>query len=286
MPSCPHCRATGHVYRTCYADQKCVVCHNMCTHFAVLECGHLICVDCARKMKYDIIGSASKPEWELPRSFDGVTGKVTHIENPLTGRKVSIKTPTGRNALAIERERRLVWVKKQRDEFLKQNRPRSSSPPAARGRNSGRESTPIFIRSESPVRHPEAMMVEPNIVIEMPWDANYAAAFNRGVRDRLVTHTVEQVEQHTETDRIDTRRHRRTRLDVEGQTTESGGGVGRYNCHWCGRRVEVVGELCDSCQDLQGNVDSGEEQDDVTDVEILTTVVDSLKVEDEAGVNP
>ena len=51
--------------------------------------------------------------------------------------------------------------------------------------------------------------------------------------------------------------------------------------------MEVAGELCDSCQDLQGNVDSGEEQDEVTDVEILTTVVDSLTVEDEeAGVNP
>ena len=285
MPSCPHCRSTGHVCRTCYADQKCVVCHNICQRFAVLECGHLICVDCARKMKYDIIGSMSKPVWELSRSYDGVTGKVTHIENPLTGRKVSIKTPTGRNALAIERKQRLQWIEDQRVAFRKQNRPRSSSPPAARGRNSERESTPIVIRSESPVRHPEAMMVEPNIVIEMPWDADYAAAFNRGVRERLATHTEMQVEQHT-TDRIDTRRHRRTRLDPEGKTTESGGGVGRYNCHWCGRRVEIEGELCDPCGDLQGNVDSGEDQDDVTDVEILTTIVDSLKVDDEAGVNP
>ena len=107
MPSCPLCRSTGDLARTCLGDQKCVVCLNICTRFAVLECGHLICVDCAGKMGYNIIGSMKKPSWEFGRSYDDITGKVTHIRDPDNGKRYVIRGINGRNLLALERKARL-----------------------------------------------------------------------------------------------------------------------------------------------------------------------------------
>ena len=204
MPSCPHCRAESTTARSCYGDQICVVCLNQCTQFGVLECGHLICIDCTRRMGFDIVGSAVKQSWELERSRDGVTGKVTHIRNPVTGRLVSIKGPSGREALALEEEQKQAFLAKERKKFLQENRARSSSPPAARTVHQP-------TRSLSPIRD-EAQMVEPDIVILLPWDATYAAAFNRGVRERNVDYTLEIAQQAAASENIHTRSSRKTRI--------------------------------------------------------------------------
>ena len=157
MPSCPHCRAESTTARSCYGDQICVVCLNQCTQFGVLECGHLICIDCTRTMGFDVIGAAVKQSWEFERSRDGITGKVTHIRNPTTGRLVSIKGPSGREALALEQQKKQEFLAKERKKFLQENRPRSSSPPAARTIHQP-------TRSLSPIRD-EAQMIEPDTVI-------------------------------------------------------------------------------------------------------------------------
>ena len=268
MPSCPHCRAESTTARSCYGDQICVVCLNQCTQFGVLECGHLICIDCTRRMGFDIVGSAVKQSWELERSRDGVTGKVTHIRNPVTGRLVSIKGPSGREALALEEEQKQAFLAKERKKFLQENRARSSSPPAARTVHQP-------TRSLSPIRD-EAQMVEPDTVILLPWDATYAAAFNRGVRERNVDYTLEIAQQAAASENIHTRSSRKTRINAVGSTTESSeSGFGLFKCPECGKRVMRDGELCDNCDDVKVEPPDVEEPDNVTEEEILAIQMDT-----------
>lgn len=269
MPPCPYCRADGTTARSCYGDQLCIVCLNQCTQFGVLECGHLVCVDCTRTIGFEIVGIATKEPWELERSRDSVTGKVTHILNPVTGRLVSIRGPSGREALQIEEEQKKEFLEKERKKFLQVNRARSSSPPAAR---TIRHPT----RSLSPIRD-EAQMVEPDTVILLPWDADYAAAFNRGVRERNADYSMEIAQQASET--INTRYKRKTKIDAVGSTTESSdSGFGLFKCSECGKRVMRVGDLCDNCDDVRVEPDA-EEPDNVTEEEILAIQMDTTTLE-------
>lgn len=273
LQKCPICKAHSSTGKTCYADQKCCICLEQCARFAVLECGHLVCIDCAKELCINIIGKQPRKPWEYPRKYDGVTGKPYKIQHK-NGKWYSIDGKLGLEALRAELEAEKTYYAKERRTFLEQHRARSNSPPAARG--PVRTST----RSLSPLRtSDEAMMVEPNAVIALPWDATYAAAFNRGVINIIATANLERVAQLPATGVQTRRKHSKSKLNAMGSTVDSDDGVGRFKCAgFCGKKVMHINTYCDNCDDLvvePTGVDD-DDQDDVTDAEMLQIGVDTL----------
>lgn len=279
LPKCPICRKQTQTGKTCYADQKCPICLEQCARFVVLECGHLTCIECAKELGITIIGVQPRKPYEYPRKYDGVTGKPYRIQNP-NGKWYALNGKRGLETLQAELQAEKEFYANERRRFLEQNRARSSSPQAARG--PVQQATPIA-RSLSPHRTmQEAIMVEPNTVIALPWDATYADAFNRGVRNIIATSNLERVYQLPDAETVQTRRkHRKSRINAVGSTVDSDEGIGRYKCAGlCGKKVLHINEYCDNCDDLiveQADANASDE-DDITDAELMQIGVDTLNI--------
>lgn len=244
-------------------------------------------------------GASAVEPWKLPRQLDGVSGIVSRIMNPFSGRYVQLHTGAGARAEREEARMRRQW-----EEFpepfrdcdfawqpfylaLRARPIRSVSPPARRNRTPTPPPSPparrnpsperIVIRSQSPVRRqpsPEAQMVVENTIIQLPWDAEYAESFNRAIRES----TTEQLWtlRSPDTQRvIPVKRSRKER-----SATSSQDGIGLYKCVGdCGKNVAERGGICDRCddeQDVQAEQDDEEERDDITETDFMTVSMDNL----------
>ena len=162
------------------------------------------------------------------------------------------------------------------------------SPPASRNRSHSpqarRNPSPerIVIRSESPMREssPEALMVDQDTVIQLPWDAEYAEAFNRTIRESQI-HNIWTL-RSPETNRFQTlKRNRRERSENSSEA-----GIGCYRCvvGGCGKSVQNQGDMCDRCDDRQDALaeqDADEEREDITETEWLSIGMDTLEITEE-----